>query len=215
MTYHLPRPVTLKTNIQKQQRSRITTIQSRGEFIHVAMPILTESVYIRGALTNNSPFLLLPGPASIFVGQDYVGPTQLATVPPAGTFEMYFGIDQSISATRQLIAMKTTKTGLLGGGLKTSYDYRIEIENGAGKGITLELWDRYPISRSDQITVDLVELSHPLAADAEYIEEQKPLGLLKWDLAIPPLSGNNTAFRVDFGVRINRAKNVSISGLPD
>ncbi|MCH7572424.1 MAG: mucoidy inhibitor MuiA family protein [Planctomycetes bacterium] len=215
VTYHLPRPVTLKTNIQKQQRSRITTIQSRGEFIHVAMPILTEAVYIRGELTNNSSFLLLPGPVSIFVGQDYVGPTQLATVPPDGTFELYFGIDQSIKATRQLITKKTTKTGLLGGGLKTSYDYRIEIENGAGKGITLELWDRYPISRSDQITVDLVGLSHPLAADAEYLEEQKPLGLLKWDLAIPPANGNNAAFIVEFGVRINRAKNVPISGLPD
>ena len=163
VTYHLPRPVTLKTNIQKQQRSRITTIQSRGEFIHVAMPILTEAVYIRGALTNNSSFLLLPGPASIFVGQDYVGPTRLATVPPDGTFEMYFGIDHSIKTTRQLITKKTTKTGLLGGGLKTSYDYRIEIVNGAGKGITLELWDRYPVSRSDQITVDLVGLSHRLA----------------------------------------------------
>lgn len=215
VTYHLPRPVTLKTNIQKQQRSRITTIQSRGEFIHVAMPILTEAVYIRGELTNNSSFLLLPGPVSIFVGQDYVGPTQLATVPPDGTFELYFGIDQSIKATRQLITKKTTKTGLLGGGLKTSYDYRIEIDNGAGKGITLELWDRYPISRSDQITVDLVGLSHPLAADAEYLEEQKPLGLLKWDLAIPPANGNNAAFIVEFGVRINRAKNVPISGLPD
>ena len=215
VTYHLPRPVTLKTNILKQQRSRITTIQSRGEFIHVAMPILTEAVYIRGELTNNSSFLLLPGPVSIFVGQDYVGPTQLATVPPDGTFELYFGIDQSIKATRQLITKKTTKTGLLGGGLKTSYDYRIEIENGAGKGITLELWDRYPISRSDQITVDLVGLSHPLAADAEYLEEQKPLGLLKWDLAIPPANSNNRAFSLDFGVRINRAKNVSISGLPD
>ncbi len=215
VTYHLPRPVTLKTNILKQQRSRITTIQSRGEFIHVAMPILTEAVYIRGELTNNSSFLLLPGPVSIFVGQDYVGPTQLATVPPDGTFELYFGIDQSIKATRQLITKKTTKTGLLGGGLKTSYDYRIEIENGAGKGITLELWDRYPISRSDQITVDLVGLSHPLAADAKYLEEQKPLGLLKWDLAIPPANSNNRAFSLDFGVRINRAKNVPISGLPD
>lgn len=215
VTYHLPRPVTLKTNIRKQQRSRITTIQSRGEFIHVARPILTEAVYIRGALTNNSSFLLLPGPASIFVGQDYVGPTQLATVPPDGTFEMYFGIDQSIKATRQLITKKTTKTGLLGGGLKTSYHYRIEIVNGTGKGITLELWDRYPVSRSDQITVDLVSLSHPLAADAEYLEEQKPLGLLKWDLAIPPAAGNNAAFVVDFGIRINRAKSVSISGMPD
>ena len=215
VTYHLPRPVTLKSNIQKQQRSRITTIQSRGEFIHVAMPILTEAVYIRGALTNNSDFLLLPGPVSIFVGQDYVGPTELATVSPDGTFEMYFGIDQSVKATRQLLAKKTSKTGLLGGGLKTSYDYRLEIVNGAGKGITLELWDRYPVSRSDQITVDLVDLSHRLAADAEYLEEQKPLGLLKWDLAIPAATASNSVFVVEYGVRINRAKTISVSGLPD
>lgn len=214
VTYHLPRLVTVKTNLQKQQRSRIATIQSPGRFTHVATPLLTEAVYIQGRLTNNSEYQLLPGTASIFAGQDYVGPTHLDAVAPGGSFEAYFGIDHSIRVSRKLLSKKTSKTGLLGGGLKTSYDYRIEIDNGAGKGITLELWDRFPVSRNDQITVDLVDLSHALATDAKYVKTSKPLGLLKWNLIIPTTAQAPKPFVVSYGVRINRAKDIELTGLP-
>ena len=215
VTYRLPRPVTVETNIEKQQRSRIATLQSGGEFVHVAAPLLTDHVYVRGTLTNHSPYIILPGPVSIFMGQDYVGPTVLDVVAPGGTFEMHFGIDASVKASRLLVEKKTTKTGLLGGGLKTEYDYRITIDNGTGKALMLELWDRYPVSRSDQITVELAGLSHPLDTDATYVEERKPQGLLKWVLSIPSTATGNSAVAVTWGVRINRAKNVEMTPLPD
>jgi uncharacterized protein (TIGR02231 family) len=215
VTYRLPRPVTVETNIDKQQRSRIATLQSGGEFVHVAAPLLTDHVYVRGTLTNHSPYIILPGPVSIFVGQDYVGPTVLDVVAPGGTFEMHFGIDSSVKASRLLVEKKTTKTGLLGGGLKTEYDYRISIDNGSGKAVRLELWDRYPVSRTDQIVVELAGLSQPLATDAEYVEESKPLGLLKWVLSVPATATGNSAMTVTWGVRVNRAKNVDMTPLPD
>ncbi|MCZ6834954.1 MAG: mucoidy inhibitor MuiA family protein [Planctomycetota bacterium] len=215
VSYRLPRPVTVKTNIAKQQRSRIANIQTSGEFIHLALPALTESVYIRGELTNSSEYQLLPGPVSIFVDQDFVGPTQLDSIAPGGAIQMFFGIDPSITITRTLLEKKTSKTGLLGGGLKTTYDYRIVVENGAGKAILLEIWDRTPVSRSDRITVDLVNLSHPLAQDTEYVQEQRPQGLLKWSLGIPSEARGANALVLKYGVRINRAKDVKMTPLPD
>ncbi len=215
VSYVLPTRATVKSDVRQQQRSRIITIPTTADFVHVATPLLTEAVYIRGELTNASEFLLLPGEAAVYAGPHYIGPTFFAGVAARGTFDMYFGIDRNIRATRQIISEKTSKTGLLGGGLKTSFDYRLEIDNGAGKGITLELWDRQPIARNNQITIDLVDLSHALATDVEYVEELKPQGLLKWRLAVPTTAQGAAALVVEFGVRINRAKNIDLTGLPD
>ncbi len=215
VTFSLPRLVTVKTNAQKQQRTRIATVDTEPEFVHVASPLLTQAVYIRGELTNASSYQLLPGKASIFVGQDYVGPTHLGSVAPNGEFKLYFGIDQSIKATRQLVAKQTSRKGVFRGGRETSYDYRLEIDNGASKPITVELWDRYPISRTDQVKIELVDVSRPLATDAEYVEEHKPQGLLKWVLNVPAAASGKSAFVVTYGVQINRPKDLAITPLPE
>jgi len=215
VTYALPRLVTVQSNARKQQRTRIATIDAQARYIHVAVPALTDAVYIRGELTNSSTYQVLPGAASIFMDQDYVGPTQLDAVAPNGTFELHFGIDRTVSTNRVLIKKETSKTGLFAGGRKTSYDYRIEIDNNAGKAITLELWDRYPISRTDQIQIDLVDVKPPLAADAEYMEEHRPLGLLKWSLNMPATAKDAAAMVITYGVRVNHGKNVQMTPLPD
>ena len=71
------------------------------------------------------------------------------------------------------------------------------------------------MSRTDQITVDLVNLSHALAQDAKYVQEQRPLGLLKWSLGIPVNRQGVNAFVLNYGIRINRAKDVDMTPLPD
>jgi uncharacterized protein (TIGR02231 family) len=215
VSYVLPRRVSIASNIEKQQRTRIATITANPQFVHVATPALTEAVYIRGTLTNGSAYQLLPGRAAIFVGQDYVGPTILASVAPGGEFKLHFGIDQSVKATRQLVSKRTENTGLLGGGRRTSSEYRIVVDNGSGKSLAVELWDRFPVSRAGEIQVDLVDLSHPLATDALYVAEERPQGLLKWGLSIAANASGRNAAVVTYGVRINRAKDVEMTNLPE
>lgn len=215
VTFEIPRTVTVKTNIQKQQRTRIASISTNPKFVHVATPVLTEAVYLRGDLTNSSVYQLLPGPASIFVAQDYVGPTTLESVAPGGEFKLHFGIDPAVKATRQLVAKRTENTGLLGGGRRTAYDYRIAIDNGTQKPITIEVWDRYPISRNEQIQIEAVDISHPLANDAKYLAEENPQGLLKWVLSLPANASGKNALVITYGVRINRAKDVETTPLPE
>ena len=117
--------------------------------------------------------------------------------------------------SRTLVKKETSKTGLFAGGRRTAYDYRIEIDNNAGKAIRLELWDRHPVSRTDQIQIDLVDVAPPLAADADYVEEEKPQGLLKWDLNVPATAKDEAAMVITFGVRVNRGKGIEMTPLPD
>lgn len=215
VTFELPRAVTVKTDSQKQQRTRIAAIDTLPQFVHVAVPMLTPAVYLRGDLKNQSSYQLLAGPAAIFIGNDYVGPTNMPSVAPNGSFDIHFGIDPAVKATRQMVSKKTENTGLLAGGRRTSYGYRIDVDNGTGKPVNLELWDRIPVSRNGDIQVELVDLSDKLAADAKYTQEQQPQGLLKWSLAIPAGAAGKSAAAVTWGVRINRAKDVEMTALPE
>ncbi len=215
VAFEIPRKVTVLTNAQKQQRTRIGSFQASASFVYVAVPIYTEAVYLRGDLVNSSAYQLLPGPVAIFLGQDYVGPTSLTSVPPNGKFEVHFGIDPAITAKRLLVEKNTERTGLFSGGRKTQYSYRITIDNGTGKAIKLELWDRVPASRSDQIQVDVTNLSVALATDAKYVNEDRPRGLLKWLLSVPASATGANAARITYGVEINRAKDVTMTPLPE
>jgi uncharacterized protein (TIGR02231 family) len=215
VTFQLPRAVTVKTNSQKHQRTRIASIDTHPKFIHVAAPMLTDAVYLRGELTNDSAYQLLPGQASIFVDQDYVGPTTLESVAPHADFKVHFGVDHAIKASRQLVSKRTENTGLLSGGRRTSFDYRISIDNGAGKPITVELWDRYPVSRNEDIQIALVDVSDPLSSDAYYTAQEQPAGLLKWILNVPVSASGQSAYTMSYGVRIDRAKDVEMTPLPE
>jgi uncharacterized protein (TIGR02231 family) len=215
VTFQLPRRVTIKSNSQTQQSTRIATVDTNPRFVYVAQPALTEAVYVRGDLTNTSAYQFLPGRAAIFVGQDYVGPTSIDSVPAGGEFKVFFGIDAAVTATRQLLSKKTDNTGLLGGGRRTSYDYRIAIDNGTGRPITLELRDRIPVSRSDQIQIELSDLSEPLATDAYFTTEERPMGILKWWLNIPAIARGASPYVVTYNVRVNRSKDVEMTPLPE
>ena len=215
VTFLLPRPVTVQTDARKRQRTRIGELAAPAEFIHVAIPLFTEAVFIRADLTNASDYQFLAGPASIFLDQDYVGPTRLPAVAPEGRLNVYFGIDRAVTAKRTLLRKATTRTGLLGGGRKTSYEYRVQIDNNTGKPVVLELWDRYPVSRTDQIQIEPINLSHPLATDVDYVEQKKPQGLMKWMLNVPASASGGAAMAVMWGVEVNRAKDLEMTPLPE
>lgn len=215
VTFTLPRRVTVKTNADRQQRTRIATIDAKPEFVHVARPLLTDSVYLRGEVTNSSAYQLLPGAASIFLGGDFIGPTTLDAVAPTAEFELFFGIDRSLKATRKLVSKNTSKTGLLGGGVQVAYDFRIELDNPTAKPVTVEVMDRMPVSLNEKIEVSLVNVSTPLAADAEYVTELKPQGFLKWLVQVPAGATGKNAFAITYGVRVDHAKDVRTTGLPE
>ena len=215
VTYRLPQLLTITSNVQHQQHARIANINTTADLVYVAIPYQTESVYLRGDLVNASQYQLLPGKASIFIDQEFVGTTNFEAIAPQEIFGLYLGIDHSIRVKRYLLSKSTAKTGLFGGGVKSSYDYRIEIDNASGHALKLELWDRIPVSRTDQIKIYLVQLSRPLSTDADYLETERPQGLLRWDFRIPTVSQGVNAFAVTYGVRINRAKDTEMTPLPE
>ncbi len=215
VSFALPRTVIVPSNAEESQTISLAAIDATADLYHVAVPMLTDSVYIRSEVTNASPYILLPGRASIFHGSDYVGKTTLTTVTPNETFTIDLGIDPSVTATRSLIEKNTATTGLFASAKQTAYNYQIAISNGHDESINVRVWDRIPISQDESIEILLEKLSQPLSTDANFLKQERPRGLLRWDLGIDANMTGEQTYSLDWRVEVARGKDVEMTPLPE
>lgn len=215
VTFTLPRRMTVETNSKSAQRTRIAEFEADVDFTFVAMPVLTEQVYLRGRFSNASDYQLLPGRAGIFMGGDFVGPTDLSSTAPGADMELYFGADPALAATRTMLSRNTGSSGVFGGWIRTDSRYVIKVDNGSSRPVKMELWDRRPVSRSDEIEVAVVDIAPPLSTDAAYLADDAPRGLLRWDITVPAGRTGEDAFTLSYDLRVEHKEGVMITPLPE
>ena len=215
VSFVLPRTISVPSNKSDTQKTTIATIEATASLFRVAIPMITDSVFIRSEVKNDSPFILLPGEASIFHGSDFVGRTALPTIAPSETFPLDLGVDPKVIATRTLLGKKTSSTGLFGSSKETLYDYRVTVSNGHDTPLDIQLWDRIPVSQNKEIEIGLKKQSQALSSDAHYLQTDFPLGLLRWDISIPANSTGESSFVLTWQVDVGRGKDVKMTPLPE
>ena len=53
----------------------------KPEFEHLSIPKMVASTYLKAKLTNDSPYLILAGPSSVFVDNNFIAKVSLASRP--------------------------------------------------------------------------------------------------------------------------------------
>jgi uncharacterized protein (TIGR02231 family) len=215
VSFEIPRPVTIPTDASKKQRTRIGAFEPTAKFMYVAAPIVSESVFLRGDMTNSSAFQLLPGNAQVFMGGDFIGDTAMPSVAPKDEFKVFFGPDRALRATREVLSKNTGSSGLFGGSTVTTWNDRITVDNGSGREVNVELYDRRPISLNEKIDVKVSNVAPALSTDKRYVDGRMTQGILRWDLTVPASARGPKATTVSWTVDISRANDVRTTPLPD
>ena len=197
------------------QTTSLGAFETEAKLFRIAVPMITDSTYIRSNVTNTSDYILLPGVASIFHGSDYVGKTSLPTIAPGESFDLDLGIDPIVIASRVLLEKETVSTGLFSSGIQTLYKYRVTISNGHEETIDVRLWDRMPVSRNEEIEVTLKNISTPLSTDALYLSSMRPTGLLRWDLQLLGNTTGKSSTELSWEVDVARSNNIEMTPLPE
>lgn len=172
------------------------------ELDYVAAPKLVEAVHRRAQVANDSPYTLLPGPANLFVGQEFIGSTKLELTAPQGEVELYLGTDDRVRVERELVRREVDKR-LIGDRRRLRYGYEIRLENLLPTEAQVTLHDQIPVPRHEDIKVKL-ELAEPQPT------EQTELSLLNWELTLD--AGEKREVRFNFTVEHPRA--MHLLGLP-
>ena len=168
---------------------------------HLAVPVLAAEAYLRATVTNTSPLLLLPGPARVFHGTQFVGETSLETVAGGEEFELQLGVDDQIRVERKLRRRSTGKA-VIGGTRTIDVGYEITVENHRTGKTQVSVHDRIPVSTDGDIRVRLRETSPAPAT-------QTDLGELTWELSLE--GGQEATVRYRFTVE--HPAQVTVTGI--
>jgi uncharacterized protein (TIGR02231 family) len=206
VTYDLYGKLTLPSR-SDQQLVTIASFGVKAEFTLVAMPLLTDYVYLQGKLFNESGPILLPGPASMFRNGEFVGKSQLPQVTIGEKFTAGFGIDSQVQVAHEL---EKKKTRVQGGNRIDTYHYRIALNNYKNTAVKLQLLDRLPYSDSTSIKIELEKTKPDLSNDSEYLRTLRKKGILRWDLNLKPNTVDEDATVVKYTYTMEYDRNMRI-----
>lgn len=200
VTYGVAYPVAIPAD-GSPHRANLTTLDLPAKLDYITAPRIAEEAYLRAKVTNASAFVLLPGNASIFHGDEFVGTTWLELVAPNEEFELQLGIDDRIKVERELVGQHVGKT-FIGNIRRTQMNYRIKLRNLLGQPAHVTVLDQLPLSRHEDIKVKLDEAT-PRPS------EQDDLNILRWELDMRP----GEQIEIAFGFTIEHQRDLQVVGL--
>ena len=213
VTYRVSSPKSVPSGVDAK-KIPVDVISFTGKsssLTYVLVPDKSTFAYLRTTITNSSPYTILPGKTNLYLDGDFAGAANISsTVSPGKKFTLHFGTDDAIKTTKILIKKFTEERGLFGGEVRTSYHYRIKIENGRKKESKFLLIDRIPFSQQKEITVgmDSVEPA-PISGDREEKRPAYNSGQRRWKLTVPALSSRS----IDIKFHVQHPKDIMLRGV--
>jgi hypothetical protein len=211
ISYELAGGVSLASR-SDQQMVRIMQTDMESDFYHVAVPVLTSYVFREAELMNASDQDLLAGPITVYLDGRFVGHSEIPTVARGQTFIVGFGADPQLRARRELAEKED---GVQGGNRETRFEYRLVVENFSNDVTPVRILDRLPhADNGADIEVTLGQTSDPISEDKLYQREERPMGLLRWDIEVPANASGEEARLITYHYAVEYDRQYVVS-LPD
>lgn len=199
LTYQISSRTDVPSSTEDTRKVTVAAFRLRPAFDLVTAPGREPVCYRRAKGKNESSYTLLPGPAQLFEGGEYLGATKIRHTAPGQELELALGADERVRVERKLIARNVDKT-FLADRRRLRYGYRIEVENLRDTPQTVWVRDQLPVSRHEQIKVKL-ESAEPKPS------RQTELSQLEWKLVLEPAARQVLHF--DFSVEHPREMDVT------
>ena len=175
-----------------------------GEVTRTAAPRLERAAFLTVKALNETGVPLLGGPASVYVGDRFIGRAQVPSTPAGGEVKMAFGADDRIEIDRRVLERKHDTSGLIGKRDVWRYRVRISVKSRWAEPVKLTLLDLVPVARDAEIEVALLDGStRPSREDPE-----RP-GVRAWDLELGPREERAVELRYE----VRHPRGVPVSGL--
>jgi len=186
-------------NGEETQTIDIRTYTMNAWYEYVSIPKLENIPYLIGKTTDWQKLPLSDGPASIFIGNNYIGESYISVAEISDTMEISLGRNKKVSVDRKKKLDKTSKSWM-GGSITESFTYETSIKNNNQNNIVFELWDQIPVSKQENITVNVSEISGAQLDDKT--------GKLVWRFDLKP--GEERKVTISFSVKYPKDKKVEV-----
>ena len=168
---------------------------------HYCVPSLDEKVWLRGMTTNTSPWVMLPGQASVYFGGDYVGLAQIGSVRLGEEFPLHLGVDPALKVERIALEKKVSTSGFFGSRTSVTNGWRIRFENGGAVGakpdgsVDVIVRESLPRSNDERLEIEVDLVMPALSKDARWQQDREEKGFLTWVFNVPGKSEASIEWR--------------------
>jgi uncharacterized protein (TIGR02231 family) len=151
-TFVVPAKTTVPSDDQPH-RSAICVQSLKGEWSYEASPKLAPGAFLKTHVTNTSGGPLLGGEINAFLGNNFIGKSNIGLVAANASFDLFLGADENIKVTRTEGVKKEETGGILSRQRIYRRSFVIEVENFKSTAIALQLHDQVPVSKNGDIQV--------------------------------------------------------------
>jgi uncharacterized protein (TIGR02231 family) len=161
---------------------------------HVAVPKVSENTFLRARIKNISNIPYIPGKISVFLEGTFVNSSHLPMVNPGESYELPVGIDDSVKVIRKSLSQVSKSRGIFKNKLQVMLGYAISAENFKRDRVELTIIDQIPVSKSEEIEVEVDQITPQPIPDKASAEK----GIMKWKLELA--SGEKKTIEVRYRV---------------
>lgn len=188
----------------RARKIHLAELPLQAELTRVAAPRQDASAFLTAKATNGTGTALLPGPASVFLGDEFVGRAALPLTPPGGEVKLAFGADDRVKIERKVLERKHETSGLFTKDDVIVYRIRTTVKNLYAAPVSVRILDLVPVSREEEVKVKVLDGSTPPSEE----DPMKP-GVRAYALALQPRE--EKAIELRYEVRF--PKGMAVSGL--
>jgi uncharacterized protein (TIGR02231 family) len=177
----------------------IKSIDIPAMYNHYSVPSKEKESFITASIADWGSYDLVPGNATLFYNNTYVGKSYIFSNTTDDTLQISLGRDQGVILNQEKVK-DLCNHKRIGSNIKKNFVYEITAKNTRKDPITMVIYDRVPVSKKNEIEVNLGEL-----AGAEL---NKETGILKWKKTIGP--GQSVTLRFDYEVKYPKDKPINL-----
>jgi len=184
VVYTLPAKIAVKSD-NSEHKFPISSQILSAVFEYSSYPRVSPFAYLGSRVTNSKGLQLLAGRVNIFLEGDFVGFSSIGNIAPSEEFDLYLGIDENVKVKRECLEKKVDETliaGIPSRTKRTTYKYKLTVENYKSKKIKVKLYEAMPVSEDDRIKIKISEIS--LEPGVKDWEDRK--GIWLWELELEP-----------------------------
>jgi uncharacterized protein (TIGR02231 family) len=182
------------------QTIEIKTYTLNTSYEYTGIPKLEAIPYLIGKTADWKNIPLSDGPASIYIGNNFIGESYIDLSVIKDTLEISLGRNKKVVVERKM-KEDLTKKSFFGGSITENFTYEITLKNNNNTTIIFELWDQVPVSKQNDIEVNVSEISGA--------ERDMQTGKLTWRFNLQP--GDTKKVIITFSVKYPKGKDVKIN----
>ncbi len=168
-------------------------------YVHHTVPSMDKGVFLLAKVPNWGQYNIISGKMNLFFDGRYIGQSNINTQVTADTLLLSLGRDEKVTVQRYQIVDKESHS-FFGGTRIEKRTYEISVRNNKSKAITLEVLDHIPVSKQQDIKIEMIE-----EGGAEYTSS---IGKLLWTLDLKP----GETKKVSFSFEVSFPKDKQVLG---